>query len=585
MEPKWVEASVKDNNGDDDYVINDIATLKSHSSNTTGQYCINVDCGIQGPFDRSTGSNQNILMPIERPAIEGQYCINYNSTDMIRTGNIGYLRAFEQQSLAPVIPINKKYQIGIPVEVYDEEDKKVKTILVKLGGQLSLFVGGGMNQGKDNVEFRTPSGTLKNKKYFNGMAHTYIKGDCPVVAARYPISSYEPAIDYSDWQEGSFNHCGSGVIGKVKQKPFYCTYSITYNCISKEWNGPVLLGTSTTGIESNWTWFSGQYHYRKTTFNWNECLEPEDTPEYQEGYCVYRWVANWNCSLGTAGEWEVSFNQILNPFTATYDWTGDYTKYKATTSDTPPDPPAGTMPCSYWWQAVKNCNTGVWTIALLGVSQFEWVVDWVKTSTNTYQCRTSTNEEPEPPEVDCLYLWEATYDCDEEEWSFELITIEIPFVEYEEWTLISGNTFRIHTNSDEEPDPPDIGQVTCGPVHEWEATYDCETGLWNFYDYGEVEEEPTAWDCWGNTCFRYAGEDQPEPPSIEPSCYYYWSAYYDCWTEQWYAWLDWVDESGTYSGWNCYDYGYGYCECYSVTNSLDEPALPEYPCDSCDEEF
>lgn len=165
--------------------------------------------------------------------------------------------------------------------------------------------------------------------------------------------------------------------------------------------------------------------------------------------------------------------------------------------------------------------------------------------------------------------------------------------DYAEWALDTGYssgdpcenycvykkvTRCLDTNDLSKPDPP---TTTLPSLWRWTATYDCWGQSWY------VTPEPECVGCSGSPGDWYSAgggamqkitegkTPQPSAPASAPTCYYTWSAYYDCETEQWYGpSLMWVDTYGSVSGWQINEYPPYGADATCVTTSSTPPSLP-----------
>lgn len=238
--------------------------------------------------------------------------------------------------------------------------------------------------------------------------------------------------------------------------------------------------------------------------------------------------------------------------------------------------PGGTLQdWCYEWDAYYNCETEAWEVSYAGKATDCTSTSWTYVEDGYYTCKTGTDKvPPSPPAVTptCYYTWEANYNCTTLSWSVSLASTNFSG-STSSWSGCDDGQCTCVTTSSTPPSAP-TNTPTC--YYTWEATYDCSSSSWSV-DFVSVSLSgtPAAWTgCEDGYCTCVTTSDStPSDPTTTPTCYYYWYAYYDCYSSTWYVDLMWIDSSGSASGWDCMlmeDWN----ECYCTTTSATQPADP-----------
>lgn len=166
--------------------------------------------------------------------------------------------------------------------------------------------------------------------------------------------------------------------------------------------------------------------------------------------------------------------------------------------------------------------------------------------------------------------WVATYDCANARWSLSSSSSTGP--EYPWFDNDPTGYVRVNKQSYLSPDLGILPIPTC--YFYWQAMYNCFTSSWSVtLTYVDTTGEVQDWTDWGGYYVKVTTTPAvPAPPAVTPSCYYYWSSYYDCGTSTWSTPnLDFVDTWGFEQPWSVWDY---YANCVTTTSSV-----PDVPTD------
>jgi len=301
----------------------------------------------------------------------------------------------------------------------------------------------------------------------------------------------------------------------------------------------------------------------------------------------------------------------------------------------PPSPEPAAPTVYYYWQSVYTMGwayQGVeydfeWlTPMLLGKSTVGSAHGWKHASKGVAAlCSTSASTPSVPSSAPgFVWGWQCKYHCDNEAWyairsgaaktiggshayvvfsglhgqgnpadtnggtHFENLT------PYSDWTLVPRADYRyykhtfqgaascgyaygndINDNYPFIPPEPSFPSFTPTCYYTWTASYNCMTDEWSLslQTGATISGSTSDWgDCSSGYCSRVTNsKTEPSPPSESISCYFYWEAWYDCFSSQWYVYLVFTDSTGTISDWSCD----GSCiYCTKVTTSSFTPSPP-----------
>lgn len=166
--------------------------------------------------------------------------------------------------------------------------------------------------------------------------------------------------------------------------------------------------------------------------------------------------------------------------------------------------------------------------------------------------------------------WDANYDCMTQVWSLvSSSTTQNPHP----WFEKTNGYYMINRNRYLTPDLPPVDDPSC--FFYWTAWYDCMTQSWTIYlDYVDSTGAVSDWsDEWGYYTRITDTPNTPPPPPSTPECFYYWSAFYLCPDGPWQGPnLDYVDSFGMETDWEIWgDFA------SRTTTSPTPPDLPIVP--------